>query len=366
MDESGVFLKAVSALEAGQPVALVTVISTAGSTPGKVGYRMLVLPEAGGIAGTVGGGLIEATMIERARAILASPTTQVHRFDLGTTEDDEKGICGGSMELLIETFDKTSRPLFEGLRIASDEGNGGLLVSVLWPDHPPCKILLGNASRATALPGGAPLPLPLIAALREAVARQPRGTRLSGEGLEVFAEGLAPAPHLVIFGAGHVSVAVCRFARSVHFRVTVVDDRAEYAMRDRFPDAQAVVVQDFARVLDGITIDADSYVVIVTRGHKWDEAVLEQVLSTPAQYIGMIGSRRKTLAILDRLRQKGADAERLKRVYSPIGLSIGAVTAEEIALSIASELVKIRRLGHASGITHMASSGSSSPLGVGR
>jgi xanthine dehydrogenase accessory factor len=141
----------------------------------------------------------------------------------------------------------------------------------------------------------------------------------------------------------------------------VCDDRSEYANKDRFPDADNIVVEEFERVFGKVRIDADSYIVIVTRGHKWDKTVLEQALKTPARYVGMIGSKRKTLTILEDLRKKGFSQESLDRVYSPIGLSIGAVTAEEIALSIVAELVKVRRLGHGPKTGHMTLSSRETP-----
>jgi xanthine dehydrogenase accessory factor len=172
--------------------------------------------------------------------------------------------------------------------------------------------------------------------------------------MDAFIESLVVPPTVVLFGAGHVSSHIARYARFVHFRVVVCDDRPEYANHERFPDADEIVVEDFGRAFDRMQIDAYSYLVIVTRGHKYDGIVLEQAVRTGARYIGMIGSRRKTLTLLQKLRDKGVPQERLDRVYSPIGVSIGAVTAEEIALSIVCELVKIRRLGDEPGIGHMS------------
>ena len=177
--------------------------------------------------------------------------------------------------------------------------------------------------------------------------------RVSAADAEAFVESVSQPPSVVLFGAGHVASHVARFAQQVHFRVTVCDDRTEYANRERFPDADEIVVADFGQVLDKVRVDRRSYVVIVTRGHKHDEIVLEQILKTDAKYVGMIGSKRKTRTLLDRLKQGGVSAELLDRVFSPIGLSIGAVTAEEIALSIVGELVKIRRSGRAPEIGHL-------------
>jgi xanthine dehydrogenase accessory factor len=286
MDDLELFRKAISLLDGGQHVALVTVAATVGSTPGKTGFKMLVFDGGKGTAGTVGGGLVEAKMIEEAARMLDRPASRTFRFELAGTAEDEKGICGGSVELSIETFDATA--------------------------------------------------LPLIA-----------------ERVRAAEESLAQAPRVILCGAGHVSYYIARYARGVHFRVTVCDDRSEYANPQRFPDADEIVVEDVERTFDRIQVDDRSYIVIVTRGHKCDATVLEQALKTRARYIGMIGSRRKTLTILEKLRDKGVPQEQLDRVYSPIGLSIGAVTPEEIALSIVCELVKIRRLGNDPGVGHM-------------
>ncbi len=329
-------------------MALVTVISTTGSTPGKVGYKMLVFDAGAGSAGTVGGGLLEAKMIEEARRLLHVPTVRRFRFTVGETPEDEKGICGGWVEFLIEVFDGTALSLFRELSVRTTEGQGGVLVSILAPDRPPRKLHVPDAERAPAQ-----FPPEIAAAMREVAASGRAGVNVSAGGMDVFIEPLAAPPTVVLFGAGHVSSHIARFARSVHFGVVVCDDRPEYANRVRFPDADEIVVEDFTRVFDKVRIDGHSYLVIVTRGHKCDQIVLEQALRTQARYIGMIGSRQKTRLLLQKLRDKGVPSESLGRVYSPIGLSIGAVTAEEIALSIVCELVKVRRLGDEPAIGHM-------------
>jgi len=286
MDDLGLYRKAISLLDGGQHVALATVAATTGSTPGKEGFKMLVFDGGKSIAGTVGGGLIEAKMIEEAARMLDRPASRTFRFELAGTAEDEKGICGGSVELSIETFDAAALPLL--------------------------------AERARAAE-----------------------------------EDLARMPMVILCGAGHVSYYIARCAKSVHFRVTVCDDRSEYANPQRFPDVDEIIVEDVERTFDRIRVDDRSYIVIVTRGHQSDTAVLEQALKTPARYVGMIGSRRKTLTILEKLREQGVPQDQLDRVYSPIGLSVGAVTPEEIALSIVCELVKIRRLGDEPPVGHM-------------
>jgi xanthine dehydrogenase accessory factor len=349
MDNIGIFRAAASALEAGQAVALVTVIETSGSTPGKVGYKMVVFGPGAGSAGTVGGGLLEAKMIEEARRMLDEPTVRLFRFRVGETPDDEKGICGGSIEFLVESFDRTALPLFQELSARGGVDETGVLVSMLAPDGPPRKTRLSAVGHAASLFGPE-----IVEAIRAVAASGAAGVRASAGGQDVFIESLAAQQTVVLFGAGHVSSHIARYARHVHFGVVVCDDRPEYANRTRFPDADEIVVEDFGQAFDKIRVDEHSYLVIVTRGHQHDGIVLERAVQTGARYIGMIGSKRKTLTLLQNLRDKGVPQEQLARVYSPIGIAIGAVTAEEIALSIVCELVKVRRLGDEAGIGHMS------------
>lgn len=291
MSDFEIYKKAAVVLRAGENVALITVISTEGSTPGKVGYKMLVWgqdaqtlrPGSGQALGTVGGGLVEAEIIDIAKGILPKAKTLVRRFSFDGPRDAERGICGGVMEVLIETFDQKSVPLFQDLAAAIE--------------------------------------------LEE--------------------------PMVFIFGAGHLSYYICRYAKSVDFRVTVCDDRAEFANKNRFSDADNIIVESFETVFDRIEVNKNSYIVIVTRGHQSDQIVLEKAVKSNAKYVGMIGSKKKTATILKGLQEKGIPQEVLTRVYSPIGISIGAVTPQEIALSIVCELTKIRRLGETPAIKHM-------------
>ena len=182
------------------------------------------------------------------------------------------------------------------------------------------------------------------------------GVRVSAGGMDVFIEPLALRPTVVLFGAGHVSCHIARFAQVG--ALSRVGLRRPGRIRQSPSDSPMPTrssCEDFARVFDRVRIDERSYLVIVTRGHQHDAVVLEQAVRTDARYIGMIGSKRKTLTLLEKLRDKGVSKERLDRVYSPIGIAIGAVTAEEIALSIVCELVKIRRLGDEAQVGHMSS-----------
>ena len=354
MGNREIFRKAVSALEVGTNVGLVTVVATVGSTPGKVGYKMLVTRCVGDTVGTIGGGFVEARIIVMIRNMLtAGVTGRVVRIDLGNTPRQEEGICGGSVEMLVETLDAGSLPLFRALSVAAEHDEEGLLVSVTSGDMLPQKAYVANGGELVASIGGRLTPA-LVAAMLETV-KGGDSMQVSCGAIEAFVERLSVPPRVVIFGAGHLACHLCMYAKSLGFRVTIYDDRSDYANRQRFADADEVIVGDFANALDTACVDADSYVVVVTRGHAWDEMVLEQVVRANVRYIGMIGSRRKTATILANLRYRGIPDHLLNRVYSPIGLAIGAITPEEIALSIASELVKIRRLGPEAPVVHMAS-----------
>jgi xanthine dehydrogenase accessory factor len=162
----------------------------------------------------------------------------------------------------------------------------------------------------------------------------------------ILIERVLPPETVFLFGAGHVAQPTARLAAFMGFRVQVVDDRAEFASAERFPEADEVrVVTDFKAALKGLAIDRSAFIVIVTRGHLHDQTVLMQALGTEAAYIGMIGSRRKRDHIFNALLKQGFTPADLKRVHSPIGLDIGAETPEEIALSIVAELVQARARG---------------------
>ena len=164
-----------------------------------------------------------------------------------------------------------------------------------------------------------------------------------GGTLEIFLEPILPAADLYIFGAGHVAYSLYRTAQNTGFDCTVIDDRELYANRERFPEAREVIAEEFDQAMAKLTPGESSYIVIVTRGHRDDMRVLRWAVQTPAKYVGMIGSRRKTIGIFRELQTEGLPAQLFDRVHAPIGLDIGAVTPEEIAISITAELIAIRR-----------------------
>jgi xanthine dehydrogenase accessory factor len=175
-----------------------------------------------------------------------------------------------------------------------------------------------------------------------------------GGTLEVFVEPVLPQSTLYIFGAGHVAWSLYKVARIAGFETVIIDDRETYANRERFPEARDVYADEYEQVMAQLTPSEASYIVIVTRGHRDDMRVLRWAAETPARYIGMIGSQRKVIAIYKELEKEGIAAEKLARVYAPVGIEIGSITPEEIAISIVAEMIAIRR-GSDTPLPHMKS-----------
>lgn len=233
--------------------------------------------------------------------------------------------------------------------------DGGAPVALVVVVNAPADADLGRrlvvtADAVTGSLGSADADVGAVALARDALATRARGRhRLEsrdGE-WEVYIEVQHSLPELVIVGAGHIARPLCRIGSMIGFRVTVMDDRSEFANERWFPDADRVVVVDYNDPFEQIAVGADSYIVLVTRGHKYDYDCIQQLLSLESQpaYLGMIGSRRRVRAAFEALVGDGVDPQRLADVHAPIGLDIGAETPEEIALAIVAELVAVRRGG---------------------
>jgi xanthine dehydrogenase accessory factor len=166
---------------------------------------------------------------------------------------------------------------------------------------------------------------------------------ICGGVLDIYIEPIVPTPAVFIFGGGHISLSVSKISAMSGFQVTVIDDRPEFANRERFPEAGQVIAEKYSTAFSRLQVTRSSYLVIVTRGHADDQQVLEWALTTEAGYIGMIGSKRKIGTLYRNLEEKGTAREKLLRVHAPIGLNIGALTPEEIAVSIVAQMIQIRR-----------------------
>src|ERR1700758_2675192 len=168
---------------------------------------------------------------------------------------------------------------------------------------------------------------------------------ICGGKVEIFVEPILPTPKMVVFGAGHISTQVSKIATIAGFKTTIVDNRPVYANAERFPEAEAIYSESFEQAFEEIVTNENPYLIIVTRGHQEDQNVLRWAVKTDARYIGMIGSKRKIRSIMEQLESEGIPRERLERVYMPVGLDIGAVLPEEIAVAIVAEVIHLRRVG---------------------
>ncbi len=346
-----IYQEILAALPGSGRLVLATIVSSSGSTPVPPGAKMLVKQHAPIPLGTVGGGCIEADVQTEARRLLESgKPSLIRRFTL--TEDDiESGmLCGGTIDVLVELLSGEERAVYSTLVSRRESGADAAVVTLIDPSQTKrAKFLIalrgsgvdeGDLRRLTASAGT--LPESFLEALMGGIARQ-TVVRLPFSGGEFIIEPVLGLQDLIIFGGGHVSKYVSRSAAMAGFRVTVVDDRPEYANAHRFPEAYRTLAAGFDSSWDQIQIRPSTSIVIVTRGHKFDERVLERAVRTPARYIGMIGSKRKVMATYAHLVEQGVSREALGNVRSPIGLDIGALTAEEIGISITAELIAVRR-----------------------
>jgi len=252
-----IYEEIVKLRQEGRRGAVATIVNVRGSIPSFETAKMLVRDD-GSIAGTIGGGCVEAEIWQAAREVMESEKPRTLTFNLNQDPKYDTGlVCGGTLDISVE---------------------------------------------------------PIL-----------------------------PPALLYIFGAGHVSVNLYQVARRAGFDVIVVDDREAYANRQRFPEAKEIIAEDFDRVISQLNPGEAAYLVIVTRGHRDDMRVLRWAVQTPARYIGMIGSKRKTITIFKELTKEGLSPELFKRVHAPIGLDIGAITPEEIAVAITAELIAARR-----------------------
>jgi xanthine dehydrogenase accessory factor len=324
----------INALEQGQSAVLAAIVRNSGSAPRTSGARMLMLVD-GTSVGSIGGGALEGTCQAKAgKLFLDSRSFAELNFELNASSAADAGmLCGGAVSVLLHRVDSASLDLFRQIHNEYMEGKRPVLLTML-PTHgrPPRLMSLGNLD-SSDLPEG------LRAEILRKTRRMPFLVNCGNQ--EIFIEPLVHPGRVHLVGAGHVALATAQLAAFVGFEVVVMDDRAEFASTNRYPQAREVRVLDtFNNCFAGL--GPDDYVIIVTRGHMHDREVLAQALRTRAGYVGMIGSRRKRDAIYTSLRGEGFTEADFKRVHCPIGLAIGADTPEEIALCIMAELVQVR------------------------
>jgi len=292
---------------AGEPVAIATVVETWGSSPRPLGSKMLV-GRSGHMAGSVSNGCIEGDVFEEAQEVLASGRPKLVEYGVADDVAFEVGLaCGGHIEVFIQPATETHD---EALRLLAEER--------------PFVLTTDLASGQTDL-----------------VQRAPQ-TELPIRDGDRFEEPFARPAHMVIVGAIHIAIPLHRLARVMGYRVTVVDARAQFATRERFPEADELVIQWPDEALGGMTIDRSTALVILTHDPKFDLPALRAALPTGAGYIGAIGSRKTNQNRFDALRAEGFSDHQLARVHGPIGLDLGGRGAEETALGIMAEVTAVR------------------------
>ena len=336
--------KIVELIDRGEPIAVALVVLAQGSTPQGAGARA-VIDASGRLWGTIGGGMVESQALRLARE--ACETGRPRIFDCEMTNLDsavERAVCGGSMRVLVDPTIARHRSRFEEAACAfKDRRRGCLLTRIQRNNEGEVKVEVEWLADPSFLNEVASPIRSCLESGRPASFHQTFSTTAAEE---VFIEPVQPPPLLVIAGGGHVGHAVAIEAQRVGFEVTVIDDRAEFADAATFPPGIRAVCGPVPKEIAAYPLDADSFVVLVTRGHRHDAEALAECIHRPLAYLGMIGSRRKVALVRKKFLDAGlATEEELDRVRAPIGLEIGAVTVPEIAVSIVAQLIAVRRKG---------------------
>lgn len=305
-----IFESVMREINEGRAAVLATITEHHGSAPRGAGAQMLV-GESGRLAGTVGGGTIEFETLRLADRLLREKRSELRRFELGGGEGSLDMICGGGVTVWLQY-------------IPQDGGWADLAREIL-------------RRIESAVPGSLVLHLDGsegTLADREMSGRIPDG--------DAFSVPLPVGERAIIFGGGHCAAALVPILQSVGFRVTVFDEREEFTGRDRFPQADRLICGNYLRIADDLAITRADYIVVMTNGHRHDLEVEAQVLRGEFAYLGVMGSRKKTAAINEELIRRGLTQEDLQRIHAPIGLAIRSATPEEIAVSIAGEMILVR------------------------
>jgi xanthine dehydrogenase accessory factor len=331
---------------------LATVVSTQGSTPQKSGSSALI-GTAGLLAGTVGGGMTELKVIQQSQILLKLKESKLFSFELhGEITQGSDSICGGNMTILLDASPELHLAVFTQLENSLKQRHKGILMTLVDTSDPEqVKIFRHWFTNGTDWTFSDELKNTIVPAISEMLQNSiPDPNRIislkaNETGFAGFAylERILPKPALIIAGAGHIGQSLAHLGKFLGFEVAVWDDRPEYADQTKIPDADIVLSGTVEDSLGQINIREDSYLVIVTRGHKSDAEALRRFIGTSAAYIGMIGSKAKVAQMKASFLENGwATSEQWNRIYTPVGLDIGAKTVEEIAISIASELVKVK------------------------
>ncbi len=359
------FQEIIQNLQAGETVAMATIVKRKGSVPREVGAKMLVHRD-GTISGTVGGGCGEAEVWRSALNAIDTERPAMVQVDL--TEEiamESQGVCGGIFDVFVQPWHNhllsghpDMQDFASGINAALEGEHASVLATVIaaggaWNRCIGQQMLIHENNETLGKFGLPDAPGELAQKLQQAaqqaiIEAKPRVEKIAGTGnawAELFIEPFVPRPVLLIAGAGHIAAPLASLAHLMNFSVSVTDDRASFANRERFPQAKQLLVGDIEETLKHYPITPRTHIVLVTRAHAHDVQGLRAIIDSPASYIGMIGSKRRVWAVFKLLHEEGVPAEKLIRVRAPIGLDLGGGTPEEIALSIMAEIIQLRHAG---------------------
>jgi len=337
-------------------LVLATVTASKGSTPQKPGCSALFVRNSL-IAGTVGGGIVESKVQEYAgKCSLTKESAYLH-FSLDSDiEMKEEAVCGGTISILVDADPLGNLPVFREMRKSLASGKHGVLLTRVTPWGDP-HVMINRYWVNTE--SDLPLPDHFRGTILKEVSNllsSPAGAVYKELDLPVpgekqtakfFLEPIMPLPRLVIAGAGHIGRALSHLGRLLDFEVTVIDDRKEYANTSNLPDADHIIVKDIGLAMQEEKKDSNTYIAIVTRGHNHDADALRPCIGTPAAYVGMMGSKKKVAKMHEEfIKNKWATEEQWQEICTPIGLEIASKTIQEIAVSIAAQLVQYKAIGN--------------------
>lgn len=323
---------------------MATVIKQKGSLPRSVGTRCLVM-EDGSLKGTIGGGKLEFEVVEQAKKVFLDGRSSWLKIDLTSNDvNSSEMICGGTAEVFIDPiFPENSNQflVYRKLAASFEKGQKSTLYTLIreeeWQEkNKNCMLFTEDGEILGELES-----LPLKDFYSNSPETGELSTKFNPENL-VFTQLITPPETVFIFGAGHVAKSIAPLAKMSNFNVIVIDERESLANFERFPDAVKIVNAPFSKSFEQLTLNRSSYIVILTKDHQSDRMVLGKSIPSDAAYVGMIGSHRKRKLIYDDLAKSGINNAQLEKIHSPIGLSIGSETPEEIAISIVAELIKER------------------------
>ena len=345
-----VFQEAINLLGNAEPMVVATVIRTKGSTPQKPGSKLLVRKDGTGV-GTLGGGCVEGDIWFAASELMKSGgPSQYREYELNEELAAEDGlICGGTMYFLIDPVYKPDEYLDFAKEIdrAYQGGEPVALASLIHPGEGNeskigAKFFVRSDGSTVGTLGTPELDERAVAKGTELMVHGNNEYVITDTGSEFFVEAYTTPPQLVLCGGGHVSNAIAPLAGKLGFLVYVTDDRAEFANSDRFPEAEMIVVKTPDEAFPEIPINPNTFIIVATRGHRYDNVALAAAAKTSAKYVGLLGSRRKIIMIYEDLMRAGISKERIEELRAPIGLDIHARTPDEIAVSIMAEILMFR------------------------